>query len=96
MIWVNWRTTRFEVDCRAEANYNMWPNAKYNGKDEIVKLPKEMQTRGSFTIRTFNQQGELVTLSQEETARCFQEVLDKRNEEAPRRVSPESQKSNNR
>lgn len=59
----------------------------------MVKLPKEMQTRGSFTIRTFNQRGELVTLSQEETAQRFQEMLEKR-EETPRRVDSKSEKRN--
>lgn len=58
----------------------------------MVKLPKEQQTRCAFTIRTFNNQGELVTLSQEETARRFQEMLDKR--DAPRRASsPKSERS---
>jgi hypothetical protein len=56
-----------------------------------MKLPKEQQTRCGFTIRTFNGQGELVTLSPEETARRFQQMLDRRNEEAPRQVSPKSQ-----
>lgn len=64
------------------------------GEELQVKLPKEQQTRCGFTVRTFNGQGELVTLSQKETARRFQEMLEKR--DAPRRVTPPSERSNQR